>query len=119
MQHQPATGHAGGQSHVQFASGGHIDRHSLFVGQPGHGPAEEGLGRVGHVATPSRHRLSTPAPQVKLVVDEGRGADLLAELEEVDSADRQMPQWVNDCAVRQEGHGQGARRRTSGQEIGG
>ena len=91
VQHQALAGHAGGQRDVQLAAGRHVDGHALLGGQPGHGGAEERLGRVGHPVTPRGDRLPAPAPQVVLVVDEHGRAEPLAEVLDVDAADRQAP----------------------------
>ena len=53
-----SAGHAGGQGHVHLATGGHVEAHAFLVGQPGHGPAQEGLGGVGHAVTPGGDRLA-------------------------------------------------------------
>ena len=45
-------------------------------GQPGHGPAQERLGRVADAGPEGGDRLAAPGPQVRLVVDEQRRAVL-------------------------------------------
>ena len=81
VQDQAVGGHAGGQGHVQLAARGHVEVHALLVGQPGHGHAQERLGRVGHAVAEGGHRLAAAGPQVVLVVDEQRRAELGGQVE--------------------------------------
>ena len=97
-----AGGHAGGEGDVQLAAGGDVEVHALLVGQPGHGPAEEGLGGVGHPVAPGRDRLPTGAAQMVLVVDEEGRAELGGEVEEVDAPDPEVPVLAHFGRVRQE-----------------
>ena len=54
VQDQPLGGHAGREGDVELAARRDVEVHALLVGQPGHGPAEEGLGGVGHAVAPGR-----------------------------------------------------------------
>ena len=80
MEHESVGRDPGGQGDVELPPGGHVENHALFVGQAGHGHAEEGLGGVGHTVSPRLHRLAAPDPKVRLVVDEQRRAIFLGEL---------------------------------------
>ena len=53
------------------------------------GRAEEGLGGIGHALAEGGHRLCAAGPQVGLVVDEDRGAELGGQVEEVAAPDAQ------------------------------
>ena len=59
VQNQPLGGDTGGQRDVLLAARRHVEVHALFVGQPGHGAAQEGLGGIGDPVTPSGDRLTT------------------------------------------------------------
>ena len=69
---------------MQLAARRDVEVHALFVGQPGHGAAQEGLGGVGDTVPPGRDRLTAGMAQVVLVVDEERCAELLHQLQQVD-----------------------------------
>ena len=58
MEDQPGRGHSGREGDVQLATRRDIKVHALFMSQPGHRLAEEGLGGVGHPLSPGRHRLT-------------------------------------------------------------
>ena len=88
-------GHAGRERDVELATGGDVEVHALLVGQPGHGPAQEGLGGVGDAVAPGRDRLAAGVAQVVLVVDEERRAELLGQLEQVDAADVEVALLVD------------------------
>jgi hypothetical protein len=52
------------------------------VHEPGDRPAQERLGGIHDASTPERgHRLPAASPDVADVVDEGRRAELLGEIE--------------------------------------
>ena len=87
MEHQPLGRHGGGQGHVELAARGDVDVHALLVHELGHRLAQERLGGVGDPVTEALHRLSTPSPEVRLVVDEQRRAVLLGQFEHGDAAD--------------------------------
>ena len=95
VEHEALRRHAGGESHMELARGRDVEGHALIVGQPGHGPTEEGLGGVGHAVSPGLDRLAAASPQVRLVVDEERGAELLGRIDEVHGPDRQPVPLVN------------------------
>ena len=79
-----------------------VEPHALLVGQPGHRQAQEGLGGVGDAVAPGRDRLAAARPEVVLVVDEQRRAELLGQLEDVDAADVEVALLVHERAARQE-----------------
>ncbi len=95
VHHEAIGGDAGGQRDRQLARRRHVEAHPLLVGQPGHGLAQERLGRVGHTVSPGRDRLPAALPEVRLVVDEQRRAVLLRQGEQVHPADRE-PTVVGD-----------------------
>ena len=88
--------------HMELAAGRDVEVHALLVGQPGHGPAQEGLGGVGDTFAPGGDGLPAGVAQVVLVVDEERGAELLRQLQEVDPADAEVPLLVHGGGARQE-----------------
>ena len=87
---------------MELASGRDIEVHALFVGQAGHGTAQEGLGGVGHAVTPGGDGLTAGLAQMVLVVDEERRAEFLSQLQQVDTADVEVPPLVDRCRSRQE-----------------
>ena len=76
VQDEAVGGHAGGQGDVELAAGRDVEVHALLVREPGHGRAEERLGGVGDAVAEGGHRLPAAGPQVGLVVDEQRRAEL-------------------------------------------
>ncbi len=89
MEDQPVGGHAGGQGHVELATGRHVETHTFFVGQARHGDAEEGLRGVGHPVAPGRDRLPADGAQVGFVIDEERRAVDLGQLQQIAATDRE------------------------------
>ncbi len=87
---------------MHLAARSHVEMHALLVGEQGHGPAEKGLGGVGHALAPGRNGFSAGPAQVILVVDEERGAELLGQLEDVDAADMEMAIAVHLGRTRQQ-----------------
>ena len=81
VEDQLVGGHAGGEGDVQLAPGRHIEVHALFIGQPGHGAAEERLSGVGDSLPPGRDGGPAGLTQVVLVVDEQRCAELGSQVE--------------------------------------
>ena len=80
------------------------------MGESGHGQAEEGLGGVDDVAVAERRdRLPAAGPEVVLVVDEQRRAELAGQVEGVAAADEQLAAAsdrgvVGQQAPREDGH---------------
>ena len=87
---------------MELATGRDVEVHALLVGQPGHGPAEEGLGGVGDAVPPGRHGVPAGTAQVVLVVDEQRGPELLGQFQEVDAADVEVALLVDGGGPREE-----------------
>ena len=87
---------------VELAAGRDVEVHTLLVGEPGHGPAQEGLRGVGDTVAPGRHRLPAGVAQMVLVVDEERRAELLGQLEEVDATDVEVALLVHRRGPRQQ-----------------
>ena len=103
---------AGGERDVQLAAGGDVEQQPLVVGEPGHRSAEERLGGVDHPLVPERRdRLPAPGAQVRFVVDEQRGTELLGEVLDRHAADRQPAVVADRCRVRQQPPGDRAHRR--------
>ena len=76
VQDEPVGGHPGGEGDVELAAGGHVEVQPLLVGEAGHRPAEERLRGVGGAVGERVDGLPAPGPQVRLVVDEQRRAEL-------------------------------------------
>ena len=95
MEDQPVRRHSRREGDVQLTPRRDIKVHALFMSQPGHRLAEEGLGGVGHPLSPGRHRLTAGATQVVLVVDEEGCPELGGQVEQIDIADPQMPVPLN------------------------
>jgi hypothetical protein len=76
--------HAGGEGDVELAPRGHIEVHTLLIGQAGHGAAEERLGGIGHPVPPGLDGRPAGLAQVVLVVDEQRRPELGGQVEQVD-----------------------------------
>ena len=91
VHHQSIGGNAGGHRHVELASGGHVEPEALGMHESGHRPAEERLGGVDDVARSERpDRLPATVPEVVLVVDEQRRAELGRQVTDPDAADLEM-----------------------------
>jgi hypothetical protein len=90
VHHQALGGHAGGPGDVVLTAGGHVEVAALLGGQLRHGRAEERLGGVVDARAEGGDRFAAPGPQVGLVVDEQRGAELAGELERVAPADDEL-----------------------------
>ena len=120
VQDEPGGGYPGRQGDVELSAGGDVEVHALLVGQPGHGPAEEGLGGVGHTVTPGGDRLPAGAAQVVLVVDEQRRAELGGQVEQVDAPDPEVarPHPPRPCAAGGDARSAPWRRRGRGRGRG-
>ena len=110
MEDQPLGRHAGGQRDMELTPGGDVEVHALLVCEPGHGPAEKGLGGVGDPVPPGLDRLPAGVPQVCLVINEDRRPELVDQLEHVDAADVQVPLLVDRRRAREEVASQGLGR---------
>jgi len=102
VQDEALRGHAGRERHMELATGRDVEVHALLVGQPGHGPAQEGLGGVSDAVPPGRHSVPAGTAQVVLVVDEQRGPELLGQFQEVDAADVEVALLVDGGGAREE-----------------
>ena len=100
VQHQPFGRHPGRQGDVELPARRDVELHALLVGQTGHGPAQEGLGGIGHPVAPGVDGLPAGAAQVVLVVDEERRAELGRQVQQVDPAHPQVPVRSPTSAVR-------------------
>ena len=89
VQDQPIGRHPGGQGDMELATGRHVEAHPLFVGEPGHGHTQERFGGVRHTVPPRLDSLAAHGPEMCLVVDEQRRAELLGQAGQVDTADAQ------------------------------
>ena len=108
VQHQTVGGHARGAGDVVLAAGGDVEVAALVGRQSGHGRAEEGLGRVVDPGAEGGDGLPAPRPQVGLVVDEQRGAELAGQVEGVAAADDQLAPGPHRGRVGQQGERQRA-----------
>ena len=109
VQRARARRHAGRQDDVQLAAAGDVEQHPLVVGQAGHRPAEERLGRVGGPLVPEGvDGLAAAGAEVRLVVDEDRRAVDRGELVDPAAADDQRAVVGDRRRVRQEGSRQRA-----------
>ena len=95
MEDQPVRRHSRREGDVQLTPRRDVKVHALFMSQPGHRLAEEGLGGVGHPISPGRHRLTTGATQVLFVVDEEGCPELGGQVEQIDIANSQMSVPLN------------------------
>ena len=102
VQHETLGRHARREGDVQLASRRHVEVHALLEGHACHGPAQEGLGRIGHALAPRVDGLTAGAAQVLLVVDEQRRSELLRQLEQVDPADVQVALLIEPRRAREE-----------------
>ena len=96
---------------MQLAAGGDVEVHALLVGEPGHGHAQERLGGVGDAVGERGHGLAAAGPEVVLVVDEQRRAELAGHVEQVAAADRQAAVVADGGVVGQQVERQSARPR--------
>ena len=79
VQHEPVAGRTRRERDVQLAAGRHVEDHALLERQLRHGAAQERLRRVRDPVGKRGDRLATTCPQVLLVVDEQRRAELVRE----------------------------------------
>ena len=86
---------------MQLARGRHVDAHALLVGEARHGLAEERLRRVRHAVAEGRDRGAGSGPQVVLVVDEQRRAELGGQIEHVETRDTEATVGVDGRVRRQ------------------
>ena len=86
MQAEAGTPAASGD--VEFPAGRHVEQQPLVVGESGHRPAEEGLGRVDHPLVAERgDGLSATVAEMRFVVHEQRRAELGGEVGDRAAAD--------------------------------
>ena len=98
----------------QLAAGGHVEVHALLVGEPGHGPAQERLGGVGDAVAERGDRLAAAGPQVRLVVDEQRRAELVRPARATShAADAEPPVGADRRGVGQQAAAAAARPRVA------
>ena len=102
VEDEPLRRDAGRERHMELATGRHVEVHALLVGQPGHGPAQKGLGGVGDAVAPGRDRIAAGLAQMVLVVHEERSAELLDQLEQIDAAHVQVAPLVDRRRTREE-----------------
>ncbi len=76
VHHQVRARDAGRQRDGEFAAGGHVEMHALFVGEAGHRPAQKRLRGIGDAVAERVDGFAAASPQVLLVVDEQRAAVL-------------------------------------------
>ena len=110
VQHDALAGHVGGQRDRQLTRRRDVEVHALLVREPGHRPAQERLGRVGHAVPERGDRLPAARPQVRLVVDEERRAVLVGQRVQVAPPDQQLPVRPDLGRVRQQPPRQHAHR---------
>ena len=92
MQTDPARIHAGTQHHRQLAAGAHVDAQPFLDDPTRDCGAQKRLGGVVDVPAVKRGRESAgPGPQVRLVHDINRGADLVGDLTHRDPGNDELP----------------------------
>ena len=109
VQHARRGGHAGRQRDVELTAGRDVEQHPLLVREPRHRPAQERLRGVdGTLVTERGDGLAAARPQVRLVVDEQRCAELGRQLLDRAPTDRQPPVGTDVGGVGEQSAGERA-----------
>ena len=99
MEDDVGTGNTGVQRDEEFAGRSDVEVHPLLMSEARHRAAQKRLGRVRRIVRELRGRGATAGPQMQLVVDEQRRAELTRKIEQVATADGQTTIGIDRRSV--------------------